>query len=449
MKMEKSTRHKLKDLYDQMQETPPAFIWDEVEKNIPVYAVDKNEKRGFILWPFLLLLLLVGSGFFIYNASNPSLPLQDGNSEGPTNTKPRKLGKDEKPFAITQENNMPIASSEQTTRNDKQSHEPAKQLETKQNEIIALASNKNSPKENTSAVINESLFGLASNEAAANKHVETSPHASVIEDKALSVSKAPNVMLAFLESPKVFLKIEPQITLSQVKFGHEDKKIHWKESAKISSYFIEIDGGIFRDNRKFYQDQNAKSRAQENLENTTKAWYGVKTSIGAGIKLNSGIFMKLGLDYQKSIYKFDFQNTELLSANTLDNKVASQRIIQDTNSIVTLDIPLLFGYELTKRKFSIGAAIGPFWNAILQGKGRLVSSTYEPYYINKLNTPYLPNTGLGIHGEITLGFKMSPNFQFLTKVFYKNYVSNWNFNKINYGEQHDFLGMSIGLKSTF
>ena len=447
--MEKSTRHKLKDLYDQMQETPPAFIWDEVEKNIPVYAVDKNEKRGFILWPFLLLLLLVGSGFFIYNASNPSSPLQDGNSEGPTNTRPKKLAKDVKHFAIAQENNMPIASSEQTTRNDKLSQAPAKQLETKQNEIIALASNKNTSKENASAVINESLVGLANNEAAANKHVETSPQASVIEDKALSVSKAPNVMLAFLENPKVFLKIEPQIILSQVKYSNEDKKIHWKESAKISSFFVEIDGGIFRDNRKFYQAQNAKSRAQENLENTTKAWYGVKTSIGAGIKLNSGIFMKLGLDYQKSIYKFDFQNTELVSSNSLDNPVASQRIIQDTNSVVTLDIPLLFGYELTKGKFSVGAAVGPFWNAFLQGKGRLVSSTYEPYYINSGNTPYLPNTGLGIQGEVSLGFRMSPRFQLFSKVFYKNYVSNWNFNKIKYGEQHDFLGLSLGLKSTF
>ncbi|MBK9213786.1 MAG: hypothetical protein IPO14_12810 [Saprospiraceae bacterium] len=114
-----------------------------------------------------------------------------------------------------------------------------------------------------------------------------------------------------------------------------------------------------------------------------------------------------------------------------------------------MDIPLLFGYELTKGKFSVGAAVGPFWNAFLQGKGRLVSSTYEPYYINSGNTPYLPNTGLGIQGEVSLGFRMSPRFQLFSKVFYKNYVSNWNFNKIKYGEQHDFLGLSLGLKSTF
>ena len=440
----------LRDLLYDAEMPVSNTLWDNIEKRIDT----KPEKPKY--WMVFMLTVLVLPILLVINSNNPS--------------------------------KSDFIKSTEIVNHTKQQFAYNKQIQTKnlkptQNEFLTINSNNSDIQisNNSTSHIGEKInITTKENIQAYQSRTFSSIASEQIGSESSTIEKKDNinsVLLKFgtIAHPQAIDLISIQSVNSE--YGDERPLIKRLFSAgtKCPSFKRNLKGlYLWSDVTSSYAAQSLSSKQGElseyiNARNESEhSLYSYSFSTGLGYIHPSGLFMEVGLTYDKINMKFHNKEEHIIGTEEIIHIIRDQDGIEvgteteirpiigyneivNHNTFTQVELPLLLGFEMpVTPTFSLAVKAGPNFNLSSQNEGRIMNVEGSPFYYgdNSETKIYKDKLGVGYIAGVNLVKNLNHNMSLNMGLSVKSYDQ---FNNDNNPLKNSFIkyGLSTGIRYRF
>jgi hypothetical protein len=189
------------------------------------------------------------------------------------------------------------------------------------------------------------------------------------------------------------------------------------------------------------------------------------SAFSAGLRytkvFRSGISIAGGLNYSQINEKFTFVENNISEIvyvidpvthdTTGSYTISGAKYKTSYNHYRSVDVPVLFGYELGNDKIHININAGPIMNIYSWQQGQVLDSSSQPESINTGKTSslayqYKTNIGLGITGGASVFYKLNDQWHIFAEPYFRYNFSSMTSNESPVQQKYTTVGMHIGLR---
>jgi hypothetical protein len=187
------------------------------------------------------------------------------------------------------------------------------------------------------------------------------------------------------------------------------------------------------------------------------------TAFSVGIRytkvFRSGISIAAGLNYSQINEKFTVAENIFLIETHYDsrgNVIGTDTVSGTQNKIShnhyhSVDVPLLFGYELGNDKIHVNINAGPVMNVYSWQHGEVLSADSLPVSISSgksssIAYQYKTNVGLGVTGGVSVFYKLNDQLHIYAEPYFRYNFSSMTNNQSPIQQKYTTVGMHIGLR---
>jgi len=441
----------LRDLLYDAEMPVSSTLWDNIEKRIDT----KPDKPKY--WMVFMLTVLALPIFLVINSNNHSSS------------------------KITQPKEIVIQAKQQFSYNS-QTQIQTQNLKTSRDNNIG--NNINNP-DNSLTQFSSSSIGVISNVSASEiKQVSSSPFSPIVEAKTDTESNIQkidsginSVLLKFgtIAHPQVIDLLPIQSVASDYGDDRPLIKRLFSAGTKCPSFKRNLRGlYLWSDITSSYASQSLASKQGElsqyiNLRNESEqSLFSYSFSTGLGYIHPSGLFMEVGLTYDKINMKFYNKEEDIIGSEEIihiirdqnGNEVGTETEIRpiigyneivNHNTFTQVEVPLLLGFEMpVTPTFSLAVKAGPNFNLSSQNEGRIMNIEGTPfYYGDKSETKiYKDKLAVGYIAGVNLVKNLNQNMSLNVGLNVKSYDQ---FSNDNNPLEHSFIkyGLSTGIRYRF
>ncbi|HMO61056.1 MAG TPA: outer membrane beta-barrel protein [Ferruginibacter sp.] len=230
-----------------------------------------------------------------------------------------------------------------------------------------------------------------------------------------------------------------------------------KEAAGNKSYF------------EFYAGPDYAMRRYDNsinneLSERRKEALSFHSAFSAGLRytrvFNNGVSVRTGINYSRINEKFSFvqsnivQTVYIIDAASGDTTgsytVTGKRYRTTYNNYHTVDIPVLFGYEMGNGRLHANINAGIMVNLRSWQRGETLDTAYRPVSFTSGSGDkayqYKTNIGLGFSAATSLYYRLTDNLRLLAEPYIRYNLSPMNKNETHIQERFTTIGMRLGLR---
>lgn len=469
-----------KSLSDKQEATPPSFIWDELDKELP----KKNRTRSF-LWFFvgfsILGLVFIQQQYFgsvNSNANNQSYSSKDlikkktekpnskesitatvNNNEEKENYKSSRQIKSTVAEVISNQKIESIASElKETTIREEQLSEKLLSEERNKTKLVnhELTDKVNSFKTTPTTTSRNIVDNKAADRtitklkdditipAAENKlksETELVTSELVTSELAKQSNKISEKTKAKLLSPANALQESSIVTIDKIggrysllestkeqanpyanKYENVDlSKLVANSSSSRNRIFIEIGSLLGSHNTHLSEDTLSNYRLE-----TESNWYTWGAKMSLGYQLSRNFYVKSGISFLESRDKFNFESESFKLVETGDTiPYSTVKTTYYNKGDITYrqwSIPLTLGYERQNGKLVFGIEGTAMFNMSFKSEGKTLLG---PNSFSRVENEgiYRTNLGIGYSGALLLGIKLNDSSALYAKPSYARYLS--------------------------
>lgn len=198
-------------------------------------------------------------------------------------------------------------------------------------------------------------------------------------------------------------------------------------------------------------------------DSTETSRLGVSSMVRLSMVFGNGIALRSGIAYAQINEKldlFDGTTTDIeiyeikdVHGNVIDiqmDTIIGQRIKTTYNRFQMVDIPVILGYEVRDRKWTLSMNGGAFFNVLFQQKGEFLSPNLVPVNFSSNATPqyqaYSKSVGMSLFGSVGVNYKISNRLHLMVEPHFRYYMDS--FTNANYPLKQNYwaVGMNMGIR---
>lgn len=175
----------------------------------------------------------------------------------------------------------------------------------------------------------------------------------------------------------------------------------------------------------------------------------------------SGISLAAGLNYSQINEKFSYVENNVLEVSYFINPTTGDTTISSTSSGTkyktsynhyhSIDIPLLFGYEMGNDRIHVNVNAGPIMNVFSWQHGEVMGEDSLPQSISSgksgtLASEYKTNIGLGVTGGVSVFYKLNDQLHVFAEPYFRYNFSTMTNNQSPVQEKYTTIGVHIGVR---
>lgn len=430
--------------------TPPEFIWDEIDKQLP-----KKKKKDRLLFWFFLGLSICTIAFFqkdafiskgqndlsqsksleptekryadeidntdkiSHNSTNytENKTIQSSQSETSTTSQIVTSQKDFQQGTSLDnnyENKIVPSKSELETKAQRQLSSSTKVTDGSQNTLVESAT-KDSDKlvQNWNSVAQQSTLHSESN---LNSNKATQENTLPQKNGLQNISESSISQLSLLAIAQLTIENRSIPNLSSDFLSRDI------DEPKNNRFFFEISSLIGSHSTRIRGEESEALVFRRDTETNWYTW-GVKARIG--YQLPNNFYIKTGLDFIESRDRFRFQESTVQLVATPESLNTTRFFSIGDITYRQLNIPLGIGVEKTKGKYIYGIEGTALFNVNFRAEGKIQTG---PSSISRVENSdlYKNSLGLGYSAALTFGTKLSDRNSLYFRPTYSRYVSTTN-----------------------
>jgi hypothetical protein len=187
------------------------------------------------------------------------------------------------------------------------------------------------------------------------------------------------------------------------------------------------------------------------------------SAFSAGLRytrvFNNGVSIRTGINYSQINEKFSVvlgnivQVVYIINANgdtTGSYTTTGTRYKTNINRYKTIDVPLVFGYEMGNGRLHTNINAGVIINMYSWQKGEVLDSANKPVSITtgKSNSPYKfkTNIGLGFIAGVSVYYKLNEKLHLLAEPYFRYNLSPMSKENLTLKQKYNTAGLRIGLR---
>jgi hypothetical protein len=187
------------------------------------------------------------------------------------------------------------------------------------------------------------------------------------------------------------------------------------------------------------------------------------SAFSAGLRytrvFNNGVSIRTGINYSQINEKFSVvlgnivQVVYIINANgdtTGSYSTTGTRYKTNINRYKTIDVPLVFGYEMGNGRLHTNINAGVIINAYSWQKGEVLDNANKPVSITtgKSNSPYQfkTNIGLGFIAGVSVYYKLNERLHLLAEPYFRYNLSPMSKENLTLKQKYNTAGLRIGLR---
>jgi hypothetical protein len=224
-------------------------------------------------------------------------------------------------------------------------------------------------------------------------------------------------------------------------------------------------------NKTYFEVYGGPDIAFRNLTDTANSAYLQKrkesatfsSAFSAGLRytrvFNNGVSIRTGINYSQINEKFSVvlgnivQVVYIINANgdtTGSYTTTGTRYKTNINKYKTIDVPLVFGYEMGNGRLHTNINAGIIINAYSWQKGEVLDGANKPVSITtgKSNSPYQfkTNIGLGFIAGVSVYYKLNERLHLLAEPYFRYNLSPMSKENLTLKQKYNTAGLRIGLR---
>lgn len=199
-------------------------------------------------------------------------------------------------------------------------------------------------------------------------------------------------------------------------------------------------------------------------DSTEKDWYSFGAGLRANIRYESGLVLRVGASFSQINEIFEIRDgnatetvtTEIRDAN--GNVIGTETTVKEGelykkthNRLRFVDVPVMLGYEWTKKKLTFSANAGASFNLQFTQKGDFLSDQLDPvtfttdapnqydYFKTKIGISYIGSIGMTYQLKDNLDLLVEPQVRYMPTTIGNNNIS----------QRYTDVGLYTGLRYYF
>ncbi len=218
------------------------------------------------------------------------------------------------------------------------------------------------------------------------------------------------------------------------------------------------------------ESQNTETNAYETTWNDTDTPLGsYELGLMLGYEFDNGLYAALGLEYQKTVEKLEYQQTiiervtvwsdeayfylddegnQVFVGDSVTTQSTYKRSVVSGKEHTVMNLPLMLGYKLRMNRFNVGLFGGMNINLSHKFEGKIIDESntfvtlnednYETVYKNKLDaSPFA-----GLH----LGYSMSNYAELYFNPTFRFHPKSWMQDDYSLSAKYQLAGVRLGLR---
>ncbi len=224
-------------------------------------------------------------------------------------------------------------------------------------------------------------------------------------------------------------------------------------------------------NKTYFEVYGGPDIAFKNLSDTANSAYLQKrkestsfsSAFSAGFRItkvfNNGVSIRTGVNYSQINEKFKFVQGNLVQITYIINAAGDTtgsyitrgtRYKTTYNKYKTIDIPVLFGYELGNGKFHANINAGVMVNVYSWQQGEVLDTNFQPISITTGKTysayQFKTNVGLGFLASSTLYYKLNEKLHLLAEPYFRYSLSPMSKENLTLKQKYNTAGLRLGIR---
>jgi len=198
-------------------------------------------------------------------------------------------------------------------------------------------------------------------------------------------------------------------------------------------------------------------------DSTETSRLGFSSTVRLSIVLANGIALRSGIAYAQINEKLDLFDGTTTGIETYEIKdvngnvigvqtdtVIGTRIKTTYNRFQMVDIPVILGYEVRDRNWTVSLNGGAFFNVLFKKKGEFLSPNLAPVNFSSNATPqyeaYEKTVGMSLFGSVGVNYKVGNRLHLMAEPHFRYYMDS--FTNANYPLQQNYwaVGMNLGIR---
>ncbi|MEO5646772.1 MAG: outer membrane beta-barrel protein, partial [Chitinophagaceae bacterium] len=222
-------------------------------------------------------------------------------------------------------------------------------------------------------------------------------------------------------------------------------------------------------NYKTFGDTSSSNYAKKRKEST-----GFSSAYSAGARFtkvfNNAMSLRTGVNYSQINEKFKYINLAeirfitvittrviirapgdtIYINDTLRYQQSGSRVKTTYNKYRSIDIPLMFGYEMGNGKLHANLSAGAIINIYSWYKGDVLDSLYQPVSIttgkNSSQYQYKTNIGVGFITSVSVYYKLNDKWHLLLEPYFRYNLSPMSKENLNLQQRYHAAGLRAGIR---
>ena len=243
-----------------------------------------------------------------------------------------------------------------------------------------------------------------------------------------------------------------------------------KRRAPIKGHgFIDVYGeGNF--NMTTVEAQNTDTDAYQNSWNDTDTPLGsYELGVMLGYEFDNGLYAGLGLEYQKTVEKLEYQQTviqrvtvwseeayfyidengdQVFVADSVTTQSIYERSVRSGKEHTILNLPLMLGYKLKGNNWNIGVFGGANINLSHKFEGKIINESNAFVTLDEDNyeTVYKRKLGASFFGGLHLGRNIGNSMELYLNPTVRIYPNSWMQDDFSLSAKYNLAGLRLGLR---
>ncbi|MFT4666277.1 MAG: hypothetical protein ACI9VN_000948 [Patescibacteria group bacterium] len=470
MKKEQLTDRIIRNKLKYHASASPDHLWEAIEAELPVD--DKN--RGIFWWMgggFLCLALLSASFFYFSggeeNGTSTSIvnARTNANSNAATNLASDSNAEEVLALANTKEEEeiSTTKTSDESYSNlaiAKSTVKPKRNTETNTN--VTTLSSRAKTTANKKTVIFSDAQATDKNVEASNRQTgETKVSTKATFD--IAAIKATSLTALDLSSKEILFLNAEEKELDWPSLLQDPKCATFGKWLKLHFYgdaYVSPDIAF----RELESKEEAFDRYAADRRSTESQLLSFSTGLRFSVVSNYGLSARTGIVYSQINEKFEYQQerTEKVFETVEINGViiSSDTTIQSGTQYITtynryrmLDVPLLLGYEVNFKKFSLSVNSGVYANLVSRQQGDFLSPEDKPvtFSSDARNTypAFRKRLNFSVYGSIAMYINLDEHWQFMMEPHMRYYLDPMTQSSYEVEQKYITAGLITGLRYRF
>ena len=198
-------------------------------------------------------------------------------------------------------------------------------------------------------------------------------------------------------------------------------------------------------------------------DSTESSRLGFSSTVRASMVLANGLALRSGVAYtqiNERLDLFDGTTTDIeiyevkdVNGNIIGTQIDTiigQRIKTTYNRLKMVDIPVILGYEVRDRNWTLSLNGGAYFNVLFEQKGEFLSPNLTPVNFTSTEESHYEafnkSVGMSLFGSVGLNYKISNRLHLMAEPHFRYYMDS--FTNSNYPLQQNYwsVGLNVGMR---